>query len=369
MAHVRKQMISFFMTTKCNLDCIYCYTPKYKQIKPEDQSIDLDFARKGIDDFFRDNPSRYIRFYGIGEPTIEIEKIKAITEYARLKSGDKDVYIELQSNGCFPESTRKWIAENVNWLWISCDGPADVHNKQRPFRNGGATSEKVEETIKSLQNIDTLTVGVRVTLMSDMISQQRKIVDYFESIGVRYINVLPVFEPEEGSENPSYKWDAMDFAENFYDAHMYAESKGIWYNTMCIVNFDETTRIACRSCTPCPHLTTDGYVSCCDFTQLGPEYIDGPLSQLIYGKYDKEKDMIYYDEDAIHKIRSRCAENLKKETCKDCKYVYNCAGGCMGQVVNETGDLMGRIEDNCKIVQYLGERIPRNKGLFPAFHS
>ncbi len=46
MAHVRKQMISFFMTTKCNLDCIYCYTPKYKQIKPEDQSIDLDFARK-----------------------------------------------------------------------------------------------------------------------------------------------------------------------------------------------------------------------------------------------------------------------------------------------------------------------------------
>ena len=41
----------------------------------------------------------------------------------------------------------------------------------------------------------------------------------------------------------------------------------------------------------------------------------------------------------------------------------------MGQVVNETGDIMGRIEDNCKIVQYLGERIPRNKGLFPAFHS
>lgn len=109
--------------------------------------------------------------------------------------------------------------------------------------------------------------------------------------------------------------------------------------------------------------------SCCDFTQLGPEYIDGPLSQLIYGKYDKENDMIHYDENAMHKIRSRCAENLKKETCKDCKYVYNCAGGCMGQVVNETGDLMGRIEDNCKIVQYLGERIPRNKGLFPAFHS
>lgn len=368
MAHVRKQMISFFMTTKCNLDCIYCYTPKYKQLKLEDQTMDLAFARRGIDDFFRDNASRYIRFYGIGEPTLEIEKIKAITEYARSKAGES-LYVELQSNGCFPESTRKWVAENVNWLWISCDGPEYVHNAQRPFRNGGGTLEKVVNTIKSLQDISTLTVGVRATLMSDMISKQKELVDYFESIGVKYINVLPVFAPEEGSESQSYNWDALDFAENFYDAHVYAESKGIWYNTMCIVNFDEPTRVACRSCTPCPHLTTDGYVSCCDFTQLGPDYINGPLSQLIYGYYDAENDIIRYDEDAMHNISRRCAENLEKETCKDCKYVYNCAGGCMGQVVNETGDIMGCIEDNCKIVQYLGERIPRNKGLFPAFHS
>lgn len=368
MSHVRKQMISFFMTTKCNLNCIYCYTPKYKQIKNEDQTIDISFAKRGIDDFFRDNASRYIRFYGIGEPTLEIEKMKELTEYARYRAND-NVYVELQSNGCFPDSTLKWIGENVNWLWISCDGLPEVHDRQRPYRGGGGTSAKVVDTITNLCNISTLTVGVRVTLMAEMISQQRRIVDYFESIGIRYINVLPVFAPEEGSESKSYHWDALEFAENFYDAHMYAKQKGIWYNTMCIVNFDENTRIACRSCTPCPHLTTDGYVSCCDFTQLGPDYISGPLSQLIYGKYDKDKDIIYYDEDAMHRIRSRCAEKLQKSTCKDCKYVYNCAGGCMGQVVNETGDIMGKIDDNCKIVQYLGERIPRNHGLFPAFHS
>ena len=368
MAHVRKQMISFFMTTKCNLDCIYCYTPKYKNIRPEDTSIDLDFAKRGIDDFFRDNASRYIRFYGIGEPTIEIEKIKAITEYARSVSNDK-VYVELQTNGCFPDSTREWIKDNVNWLWVSCDGSANVHNFQRPFRNGDGSAKKVEETIKNLLDVPSLTVGVRATLMAEMITQQRKIVDYFFDIGVRYVNVLPVFAPEDGSESPRYRWEALEFAENFYDAHIYAKEKGLWYNTMCIVNFDEPTRIACRSCTPCPHLTTDGYVSSCDFTQLGPDYINGPLSDLIYGKYDKEKDMIIYDEDKMHKIRSRCAENLIKETCKDCDYIYNCAGGCMGQVVNETGDIMGKIEDNCTIVKYLAERIPRNQELHPAFHS
>lgn len=368
MAHVRKQMISFFMTTRCNLNCIYCYTPKYKEIKEEDKTIDLKFAFKAIDDFFRDNPSRYIRFYGIGEPTLEIEKIKSITEYAKSLAGEK-LYVELQSNGCFSDETRHWVSNNVNWLWISCDGPKDIHDRQRPFAGGGGTSDKVIKTIQELEKSKTLTVGVRVTLMAEMIDKQRTIVDYFESVGVRYINVLPVFAPEDGSNSALYQWDAKQFAECFYDAHQYAKEKGIWYNTMCIVNFDEPTRIACRSCTPCPHVTTDGYISCCDFTQLGPEYINGPLAQLIYGKYDACTNTILYDEEAMHKIRSRCAENLIKSTCKDCKYVYNCAGGCMGQVVNETGDLMGRIEDNCTIVKYLAERIPLNEGLFPAFHS
>lgn len=356
------------MTTKCNLDCIYCYTPKYKNIKKEDQSIDINFAKKGIDDFFRDSPSRYIRFYGIGEPTLEIEKIKEITEYARSKS-EQPVYVELQSNGCFPDSTKEWISKNVNWLWVSCDGNAEIQDKQRPFKNGSKTSNFVEETIRSLIDLNSVTVGVRVTLMAEMISKQRSIVDYFSQLGVKYINVLPVFAPEDGSQSLSYHWDAMEFAQGFYDAHVYADKLGIWYNTMCIVNFDEPTRIACRSCTPCPHLTTDGYVSCCDFTQLGPEYINGPLSQLIYGKYDKDSNTIVYDEEAMHRIRGRCVENLARTTCKDCEYLYNCAGGCMGQVVNETGDIMGRIEDNCKIVRFLAEKIERNKGLFPAFHS
>lgn len=368
MAHVRKQMISFFMTTKCNLKCVYCYTPKYKLIKKEDTTLDLLFAKKGIDDYFRDSASRYIRFYGIGEPTLEIEKIKAITDYARSKTKDK-ITVELQTNGTFSQSTRDWIAENVDVIWVSCDGEPYIQDKQRPFVNGKPTSSIVEENLRYLCKIDRLKAGVRATLTGENIKKQKGLVDYLEELGVKYINVLPAFAPEEGSNSSIFKWDPLDFAENFYLAHEYAKSKGIWYNTMCIVNFDEPTRHACRSCTPCPHLTTDGYISCCDFTQLGPEYIDSPLSQLIYGKYDAEKNRIEYFEDAIYKIRSRCTENLAKTTCKNCDYLDNCAGGCMGQVVNETGDLMGKCEDNCKIVKYLGERIERNGKLHPAFHS
>jgi MoaA/NifB/PqqE/SkfB family radical SAM enzyme len=32
MPHCNKQMISFFLTTRCNLRCVYCYNSKYVMV-------------------------------------------------------------------------------------------------------------------------------------------------------------------------------------------------------------------------------------------------------------------------------------------------------------------------------------------------
>lgn len=361
-------MISFFLTTKCNLRCIYCYTYKKKNIKKDHQVLDFNFAKRGIDDFFRDNASRHIRFYGIGEPTTEFTLMQKIKNYAYSKAG-KSLTVELQTNGFFSKKIAQWIFKNVDILWVSCDGPAEVHNIQRPTAGGKPTSKIVENNLKYLAKCKTMQAGVRVTLTPLMMNRQTEIVNHFYNLGIKYINVLPAFSPIEDNLSPIFDWEPLDFAKNFLIAHKQAKKLGIWYNTMFIVNFDEKTRHACRACTPCPHLTTDGFVSCCDFAQLGPKYCPGPLQQLIYGKYIPEKDIVIYDEKAVTKVRSRCVENLKENKCKDCKYVYNCAGGCLGQVVNETGDLMGVCERNCVITQYLAERMDLNKKLNPALHS
>lgn len=368
MAHVRKQMISFFLTTKCNLRCIYCYTYKNQDIKKEHQTLDFNFAKRGVDDFFRDNTSRHIRFYGIGEPTLELELIKKIRDYAYQKAGDS-LTVELQTNGFFSENIAKWISRNVNILWVSCDGPPEIQNIQRPTVSKKPTSKILKKNLRYFAKQKSMQAGARVTLTPLTIKRQNEIVKYFYDLGIKYVNVLPVFTQIEDRKSNVLDWDPLEFAKNFLVAHKKAKKLGVWYNTMCIVNFDEKTRQACRACTPNPHLTTDGYVSCCDFAQLGSEYSPGSLQQLIYGKYTPEEDIITYDEKAVAKIRSRCAENLKKNTCIDCKYVYNCAGGCLGQVVNETGDLMGKCERNCMIVRYLAERMELNKKLHPALHS
>lgn len=368
MAHIRKQMISFFLTTRCNLRCIYCYTYKSQDIKKEHQTLDFNFAKRGIDDFFRDNASRHIRFYGIGEPTLEFELMKKIKNYAYDKAGDS-LTVELQTNGFFSKNIVKWISENVNIIWISCDGPPEVQDLQRPTASKKPTSKIVEKNLKYFAKHQSMQVGARVTITPLMMNRQIEIVKYFHDLGIKYVNVLPTFASIEDNSSDIFEWNPLDFAKNYLITHNKAKKLGVFYNTMFIANFDEQTRHACRACTPCPHLTTDGYVSCCDFAQLGPEYYPGPLQQLIYGKYIPEKDIITYNEKAIFKVRSRCVENLKEKTCRDCKYTYNCAGGCLGQVVNETGDLMGKIERNCVIVRYLAEHMELNKKLHPVLHS
>lgn len=367
MAHVRKQLISFFLTTKCNLKCKYCYTLK-KNIKKEHQTLNFNFAKRALNDFFRDYPSRQIRFYGAGEPTIEFELMKKIKDYAYELVGE-ELKVELQTNGYFSEKVAKWIATNVDILWISCDGSQEIQDFQRPTDGGEGSSKVVERNIRFFAKQRNIQTGVRVTVTPLTIHKQIEIIRYFFELGIKYVNAHPACIPASGSTDPIFQWDPIDFAKSFLKAHNEAKKFGVFYNSLFIVNFDEKTRYACRACIPYPHLTTDGYVSCCDFAQFGPEYDPGPLQQLIYGKYIPEEDSIVYDEEKIYKIRRRCAENLEKSPCKGCKFVFYCAGGCLGQVVNETGDIMGIQERNCKITKYLAERIPLGKGLWPVLHS
>ena len=254
-------------------------------------------------------------------------------------------------------------------MWISCDGPKEIQDVQRPSADGSPNSDIVEKNIRFLATKDHMQVGVRATLCPNVINNQMLLVNYFHSLGIKYINVHPACVSIEDDQDSIFKWDAIEFAKNFLQTHNEAKKLGIFYNTLYITNFDEKTRHACRSTVPYPHLTTDNYVSCCDFGLFGPKYAEGPLQQLIYGKYDPNNDIIEYDEKKIHNIRSRCSENLAKTKCKDCEYVCHCSGGCLGQVVNETGDIMGLHERNCEITKYLAKRMPLNKGLHPVIHS
>ena len=329
----RANYISIFVTTNCKLGCLYCYTKQGRA----DNVIDVDFAKKGIDDFFESTGHRGIRFQGGGEPTLRIAEMKEIVDYASNKWGK--IEVELQTNGTFDAETLNWVANNVDVVWMSHDGLSDIHDIQRPDKEGASTSAIVENNIKALVDAPNITVGVRSTITSLNVHKQDKIVEFISSMGVKciygdnlfgsgYNDDMKVVYDVPGWEN---------YTNGLIKAKKRAKELGVFYGSWVTINFAEKVTHNCTSCTPYPRLTTDGYVSSCDMTSMGA---DGP-DVFVYGKWDDSKKRIEYYPKKSAYLTSRNLENLPK--CKNCPVGNHCAGSCAGRTYFLTGDIFKKV--------------------------
>lgn len=330
MAHVNKEMISFFLTTKCNLDCSYCYTNK---LKHQHQTLDFEFAKLGIDEYFQTDMKKHIRFFGAGEPTCEFGLMKKIKDYAYNIVGS-DLSVELQTNGVFEERIREWLSDNVDIIWVSSDGLPELQDQNRRTVKGEPTSKELAKNVRYLTQNGKGMTGIRSTITSANVYKQKENIEYFMGLGVKHIWTDPIF-PSVGKKQISDSLDIMEYAKEFLKAKEYADKNGISYGSILTCNFDEKTIYSCRACIPVPHLTTDGYVSACDMALYGKD--ENHMSVFIYGKWDKQNNRIIYDENKINNLRSRYADNMLG--CKNCSAKNRCAGYCLGEVANETGNM------------------------------
>lgn len=353
-SHHKKEMISIFVTTKCNLNCDYCFTNK-NQNNHKNQTISLEFVKKGIDDYFKDNYMRHVRFFGAGEPTCEFELLKKIHQYARTVGGEA-VTFEIQTNGAFSDRIAFWLRDNIDIIWISCDGTPDIQDKHRPFYNDSRkTSDVIRKNIKILQNSRGKSfVGIRATITNENITRQKEMIDYFSELGIQNIWVDPIFPSvgETACESNS-DFDMMLFAKEFLEATRYAYSKKIFYGSILTCNFNDSVNKHCRACLPVPHLTTDGYVSACDMALFGKD--KNHMSQLIYGEWDETSGEIIYDQNKKRYIQNRTTENLPH--CEMCPAKEHCGGYCLGEVLNETGDIYGQKKSVCPAICYLNNNL------------
>lgn len=372
MPHLKKQMISFFLTTKCNLRCVYCYNAKEREGSQE-KTLPLKIAKAGIDHFFKNNNSRHIRFYGPGEPTQKFHLMKQIASYARSRA-DGTLSIEIQTNGVFDREVCSWILDNANILWISFDGEPYIQNSNRPIRGGLPSSPIIEDNVKWLNsNSDgrKLMVGARVTMTNKNIYQQKDLIDYFGKLGVKYIWTDPLF-PSVGKvpscrdklKEESFSFDMNSYVENFIEAYRYAESMNVFYGSFLTCNFDGETVKHCRACTPVPHLTPDGYVSACDLVTFGAKA--NHMDCFVYGKWDDISESFKFDSKKIEVLRNRTIHNMSH--CKQCKARLHCGGYCLGEVTNETGNMYGQKTRACKAIRRLFKELGTSNTPYKFLH-
>lgn len=351
LSHYKKEMFSVFVTTECNLNCDYCFTNKYSD-NHQNQTIDFDFVKKGIDDYFATDYLRHIRFFGAGEPTVKLELIKKICSYAVDKGGEA-VTFEIQTNGAFNDNTAYWLSQNIDVIWISCDGTPEMQDLHRLcLDKTKKSSQLIEKNIKILKKSKKCFVGIRATITNENINRQLEMIDYFYSLGITEIWVDPLF-PSVAETIEKVDFDNMHFAKKFLEASRYANDKGIFYGSIMTCNFGDSVTKHCRACIPVPHLTTDGYVSACDMALFGED--KNHMSDFIYGRWNSNTKEIEYDQAKIKKLQSRSTENMNH--CNDCPSKDHCGGYCLGEVLNETKDLFGRKKGVCEAIKYLDKNM------------
>jgi uncharacterized protein len=341
-----KQMISFFVTTNCNLDCIYCYTNK-KTDSHKGQTLEFEFAKTAIDDYFASSYAKHVRFQGAGEPTTNIVLVNKLLDYARSATTE-EVTSEIQTNACFSPTVAEWVAENIDNIWASCDGLPSIQNHNRPFLGGGGSAKVFERNVRYLVANAKKMVGIRSTITRANMMLQKECIDYYHSLGVSYIWVDPVF-PKVGELEAEDAMDLMTFATEFLDAVKHAESLGIEYGSMLTSSFDRRCDYACRACLPVPHVTTDGYISACDMALFGND--KDHMALFYYGRWNRETMTIEYDSHKIAHLRSRTVCNIPH--CSKCIAKHNCCGYCPGEALNETHDYFGQKTRMCQAIRWL----------------
>ena len=345
MGYFRKNMITIMMTNICNLNCRYCYIGD-KNI--HGQKIDVEFAKQGIKDFFENNENPAVRFFGEGEPIVAFEEIVELKKYADSISKKKVIY-EIQTNGVFSHEKAEWLRDNMDVVNVSIDGPAHINSQLRANHRNDDVTDMVVSNIKILLQNPSLRLAVRSTICSINVDCMKEMVDFFAALGVKNMFAERVCWAV-GSSGQDISIDPKLFVDRFYEAKMYAQSKGIYYSCLYEINFDEKVCIACRSCLPAPHLTIDKYVSCCDMCVSN----DSVLNEMIYGKYNSDLGKIEYFEDRIQNIKRRNVKEMP--ACKECDIKYHCAGSCFGEALNETGDILGVKQETCEAIKYLWEK-------------
>ena len=131
MHELRTKTVTLTLTESCNLACSYCYEHHKSQKKmnlPQAKQI-IDFELSNMDGF--DNLE--FDLFG-GEPFLEFDLVKEITDYICLKKGDIPCTVFASTNGTLVHGDiQTWLTEHSGCFicGLSLDGTRDMHNVNR----------------------------------------------------------------------------------------------------------------------------------------------------------------------------------------------------------------------------------------------
>lgn len=334
-------------TRDCNLACGYC------GFLPEGESrevMDLKLARQAVDWYLdlvaRDGQGRTaeVHFFG-GEPFCATEVVDLVYHQARLRAAELGcpVRFETATNGVFDEARCRWVADSLDDVILSLDGPVEIQDRQRPRKGGQGTFETVVRSAHILSE-GRAELSFRACVTAGTVNRLPEIAAWFceefRPVSVCFEPVQPTAQAEAAGLVPPDPWA---FARRFVEAVRVLEDFGVGA-------VYAAADISARRVSFCPVgrdvaiVSPDGSISACyllrqEWEQRGLDLVMGHL----------RNGSVQLDDGAITAVRALNVWN--KPFCQRCFCKWHCAGGChVNNVLPTVPDGYGRLCIQTRII-------------------
>lgn len=182
------------LTTRCNIACTYCQTRV-----DDPQDMDIHIAAKVLNYCFNmRNFNINLEFQG-GEPLLNWDVLKFCVEYIKKSNVvNKNIHLSLVTNGVLLDDDKAdFLVDHGVGICLSLDGPADIHDRNRVFRDGEGTYAHVTAAITRLKAAYkkrgiTRPINLLPTLSKESLASVKKIIDEYVRWGANVIALRPI---------------------------------------------------------------------------------------------------------------------------------------------------------------------------------
>jgi His-Xaa-Ser system radical SAM maturase HxsB len=180
----------FVVTLRCDYTCKYCQVSR----QTEDKSafdMTAEAAEKAVDLVFKSpSPAIKIEFQG-GEPLLNFERIKQVVDLAieRNKIENRSLQFVIASNlSLISDEILEFCASNNIYLSTSLDGPAELHNANRPRPGKNGHRLTVEGIAKARDRLGIDGVSALMTTTERSLPLVKNIID--EYVRLRFTSIF-----------------------------------------------------------------------------------------------------------------------------------------------------------------------------------
>lgn len=339
------------MTNACNLNCSYCYVKKDPSFMTEEVGI------KAIDTLIntaREEGYRAIKLkFAGGEPTLIIGTVLKLHDYAtqRCEKNNIELFSVLLTNGVtLNTQVAKEIKGRNMSVMVSLDS-IDDSDCQRPLRNGKSSNPFVLRGIEKLISNGVLP-NISITITDKNSTKIADVVRYALDRNLKFS--LNFFRSNDvASRNSDIGFSERVIIEGMESAYKAIEER--------IPEWSVVGSILDRGQLIEPH----NYVCGAGLDYLAIDHL-GRISKC-HMELAKKIGDIQTSTNLIGLIKSstiglKNLDVMQKEGCKDCKWRYNCNGGCPIATFRATGryDIKS---PNCNIYKTIYPLAVRLEGL------